>query len=166
MLIFVIAAVLYAIDQGIKAAVVASMSLGQTVPVLGEVLQLRYLQNSGAAFSSFSGYTWALTLVALGVIAFVIWFARRIRSVVWGVVFGFVLGGALGNATDRFIRPPGAGQGSVVDYLQVWGFPAVFNIADVWVCTAAALFLILTFRGVRLDGTRIPPRPAAGSPAT
>lgn len=161
-LIFGIAAVLYAIDQGLKAAVVASMSLGQTIPLLGDVLQLRYVRNAGAAFSSFSGYTWALTLVAMGVIVFIVWYARRIRSLAWGVVFGFVLGGALGNATDRFVRSPGGGRGSVVDYLQVWGFPAIFNIADVWVCTAAVLFLILTFRGVRLDGTRIPQRQATG----
>lgn len=168
-LIAVLAAVLFAVDQGVKAAVVARMALGEVLPVFGEVLQLRYVRNSGAAFSAFSGSTWVLTLVAIGVIVFIVWYARRIRSLVWGLVFGMVLGGALGNATDRFIRAPGGGQGPVIDYIQVWGFPAIFNIADIAVTVGMGLFLLLTLRGVRLDGTRLtadrPVAPAAESGA-
>ncbi len=117
-------------------------------------LQLHFVTNSGAAFSLASGFTWILSIVALGVIGFIIWFARRIRSVAWAIIFGLVLGGALGNVTDRLFREPGFGVGHVVDFIQVWGFPAIFNIADIAVVTGMGLFLLLTMRGVGLDGTR------------
>jgi signal peptidase II len=45
-------------------------------------------------------------------------------------------------------------MGHVIDFLQIWGFPAIFNIADIAICTAMGLFLLLTLRGVRLDGTK------------
>jgi signal peptidase II len=45
-------------------------------------------------------------------------------------------------------------MGHVIDFLQIWGFPAIFNIADVAICTAMGLFLLLTLRGVHLDGTK------------
>lgn len=163
-IVFVGAAILWGVDQGIKAAVVANLRLGEVVPLIGELLQLRYVTNSGAAFSLFSGYTWLLTLVALGVILFIVWFARRIHSVAWGVTFALVLGGALGNATDRFVRPPGGGQGHVVDYIQVWGFPAIFNFSDIPVTTAMGMFLLLTLRGIRLDGTRVRPSGKTADP--
>jgi signal peptidase II len=164
-LLFGLAVAVFALDQAVKAAVVAGLEPGVAVPVLGEVLQLRYVTNSGAAFSALSGFTWVLSLIALGVIVFIVWFARRIRSAAWAVVFGVVLGGALGNVTDRFVRPPAPGRGHVVDYIQVWGFPAIFNIADIAVCVAMGLFVILTIRGVRLDGSRHVAEKADAEPA-
>jgi signal peptidase II len=165
LLLFGLAVAVFALDQAVKAAVVAGLEPGVAVPVIGELLQLRYVTNSGAAFSALSGFTWVLSLIALGVIVFIVWFARRIRSAAWAVVFGVVLGGALGNVTDRFVRPPAPGRGHVVDYIQVWGFPAIFNIADIAVCVAMGLFVILTIRGVRLDGSRHVAEKAEAEPA-
>jgi signal peptidase II len=48
-----------------------------------------------------------------------------------------------------------------VDFIQVWGFPAIFNIADIAVVTGMGLFLLLTIRGVGLDGRRHAKQPAA-----
>ena len=70
-------------------------------------------------------------------------------------MFGLVLGGAFGNVTDRLTRPPGFGVGHVVDFIQVWGFPAIFNLADVAVVSAMGLFLLLSLRNVGLDGVRV-----------
>src|SRR5690606_40294853 len=105
--------------------------------------------------------TWVLSLVAVGVIVFIVWFAPRIRSLAWATMFGLVLGGAFGNVTDRLFRPPAFGTGHVVDFIQVWGFPAIFNVADVAVVSAMGLFLLLSLRNVGLDGTRHTSEPKA-----
>jgi signal peptidase II len=149
-----VALVLYGLDQLAKYLIVTNLHEGQLVPVLGQVLQLHYVTNSGAAFSLASGFTWILSIVAIGVVAFIVWFARRIRSFAWAVIFGLVLGGAAGNLTDRLFREPGFGTGHVVDFVQVWGFPAIFNIADSAIVAAMVLFIILSIRGIGLDGKR------------
>lgn len=154
----------YGIDQLTKLLVVENLDLGDTVPLLGELLQLHYVTNSGAAFSLGSGFTWILSIVAVGVIVFIVVFAPRIRSLGWATMFGLVLGGALGNVTDRLLRGETPGMGHVVDMIQVWGFPAIFNVADIGVVSAMGLFILLSLRGVGLDGTRAPlvkatPRP-------
>lgn len=153
-LLAAVAAVVYGLDQLAKQAVVAELELGETVSLLGEVLQLRYVTNPGAAFSLASGFTWILSAIAVGVVVVIIWFARRIRSTAWAVMLGLVLGGALGNLTDRLVRPPRFGEGHVVDFIQVIYFPAIFNIADIAIVSSMGLFILLSLRGVRLDGTR------------
>jgi signal peptidase II len=153
-----VAVVVYAADQLAKAWVVANLTPFQAVPVLGEVLQFVFVRNSGAAFSLASGSTWVFSLVAAAVTLFIVWFARRIRSLGWAVLFGMLLGGTTGNLTDRLFREPGFGVGHVVDFLSVWMFPAIFNIADVAIVSSMGLFLILTLRGVGLDGSRLPRR--------
>lgn len=159
-IVAVVAVGVFALDQLAKYLVVSNMELGETLPLLGQLLQLHFVTNSGAAFSLASGFTWILSIIAVGVIAFIIWFARRIRSIAWAVTFGLVLGGAFGNATDRLFREPGFGVGHVIDFLQLWGFPAIFNIADIAVVTGMGLFLLLTIRGVGLDGVRHNAKPA------
>src|SRR5690606_23405819 len=93
-------------------------------------------------------------------------FAKRIRALSWALVFGMLLGGVLGNLTDRLFREPSFGMGHVIDFIQVWGFPAIFNIADIFIVSSMGLFVILSLRGIRLDGTRELPDAAAAGPAT
>jgi signal peptidase II len=169
-LLGVVAAGILALDQFAKYLIVSNLEVGEIVPVLGELLQFHFVKNSGAAFSLASGFTWILSIVAVGVIVAIIVFAKRIKSTAWAWMIGLLLGGALGNVTDRLFREPSFGMGHVIDFLQIWGFPAIFNIADVAICTGMGLFLLLTLRGVRLDGTKAsetieritPPAPPAG----
>ena len=153
-LLGVVAAGILALDQFAKYLIVANLEVGELVPVLGEILQFHFVKNSGAAFSLASGFTWILSIVAVGVIVAIVIFAKRIKSTAWAWMIGLLLGGALGNVMDRLFREPSFGMGNVIDFLQIWGFPAIFNIADVAICTAMGLFLLLTLRGVRLDGTK------------
>lgn len=152
----VVAAAVYTADRISKILVVENLELGQPVDVIGQFLQFRYVENSGAAFSIGSGYTWIIAIIAAAAVVFIIIFARRIRSIAWAILFGMLLGGASGNLTDRLTRPPGFGQGHVVDFIQVYLFPAIFNVADIFVVSAMGLFVLLTLRGVGLDGTRAP----------
>ena len=150
----VIAAFVYGIDQYSKYLVTEFLTLGEQVPVLGEFLQFNYVKNAGAAFSLGSGTTWIFAIIASAVAIFIVAFAHRIRSVGWAVLFGMLLGGNLGNLTDRLMREPGFGIGHVVDFLQLYAFPAIFNVADIAIVSSMGLFIILTLRGIGLDGRR------------
>ncbi|MCU1439421.1 MAG: lspA [Rhodoglobus sp.] len=155
----VVAVVVYTLDRVSKFLVTENLTVGVPVPVLGELLQFRYVENPGAAFSLGSGTTWIFAIIASAVAVFIVIFARRIRSVGWAVLFGLLLGGNLGNLTDRLTREPGFGLGHVVDFLQLYAFPAIFNLADVAIVSSMGLFIILTLRGVGLDGKRGPRDP-------
>ncbi|RZU65475.1 signal peptidase II [Microterricola gilva] len=145
----------YGLDQFSKFLVVSNLSEGEVVPVLGNVLQLQFVRNPGAAFSLASGQTWIFTIIATAVIVFIIWFARRIRSIAWAIVFGLLLGGVMGNLTDRYFRDPGFPEGHVIDFIYTpWMLPAIYNFADIAIVCSMGLFMILTLRGVGLDGVR------------
>lgn len=149
---FSIAVLVCAADQFTKYLITSNLVEGQQVQVFGEVLQFHFVKNSGAAFSLASGTTWIFSAIAISVTGFIIWYARRIRSMGWAILFGMLLGGTIGNLIDRLFREPSFGLGHVVDFIQVWGFPAIFNVADSFIVSSMGLFLILTLRGVRLDG--------------
>lgn len=149
-----VAATAFGLDQLTKVLITQNLHEGQQVEVLGQVLQFHFVKNSGAAFSLASGSTWVFSIIATGVTAFILWYATRIRSYSWAILFGMLLGGTVGNLTDRLFREPGFGVGHVIDFLQVWGFPAIFNIADSFIVASMGLFIILTLRGVGIDGRR------------
>ena len=155
MLLAVIALTVLALDQGTKYLVLNGLTENKLVPVLGELLQFRLVKNPGAAFSLLSGSTWIFAIAASIVVVFIVLFARRIRSLSWATVFGLLLGGTTGNLTDRLFREPGFGVGHVIDFIQIPVLPAIFNIADVGIVSAMGLFILLTVRGVGLDGIRV-----------
>ncbi|GAA3335020.1 signal peptidase II [Curtobacterium citreum] len=149
------AVVVVALDQGVKALVVANLPYGQAVPVLGDALQFLYVRNPGAAFSFAVNMTWVFSIVSTAVVVAIIVFARRIRSMWWAIVLGMLLGGALGNLLDRLFREPGFGRGHVVDFISTpWMMPAIYNIADSFICVSMVVFVLLVVFGVNLDGTR------------
>ncbi|MHC5796593.1 signal peptidase II [Lacisediminihabitans sp. FW035] len=149
-----VAVVAYVLDQVTKFLIVSNLTEGEQVRAIGELLQFHFVKNSGAAFSIASGSTWIFSIAASAVTIFIIGFARRIRSVGWAVLFGMLLGGTTGNLTDRLFREPGFGVGHVIDFIQVQGFPAIFNIADSFIVASMGLFILLTIRGIGLDGRR------------
>ncbi len=164
-LLGLVALLVFGLDQLTKYLIVSNLELNEIVPVLGEILQLHYVKNPGAAFSIASGFTWVLSVVALGVTVVIIWFAPRIRSLAWAVMFGLVLGGAFGNLTDRLTREPSFGEGHVIDFIQVIYFPAIFNVADIAIVSSMGLFILLSLRGVSLDGSRTHSASAKPEPA-
>jgi signal peptidase II len=154
-----IALVVAVTDQLVKAWAVATLPEGVPQQIIGNLLIFRRVANPGAAFSLATGATWIFSIIAVAVVVFLIWFARRIRSVAWGVLFGLLLGGTLGNLTDRLTRPPGFGVGHVVDFILVpWLLPAIFNLADSAIVTSMCLFVLLTLLGRGIDGSRRPVR--------
>ena len=137
-------AAIVAADQVTKYLTVANIPLHTDVPFLPGVLQLTYVRNTGAAFSSFEGQQWLFALVFLVFTALVFWEYRKqampfTRLERW-CIFA-IYGGGLGNMIDR-IR-----LGYVVDMIETtfMEFP-VFNVADCFItcgCILLAGHLIL-----------------------
>lgn len=153
--VFFVAVVVFLLDQSSKLYITQNLAEGERVSVLGELLHFVFVKNSGAAFSLAAGWTWIFSIVASAVAVFIFWFAPRIRSTVWMLVFGMLLGGTVGNLADRLFREPSFGLGHVVDFIHVWGFPAIFNVADIFIVSSMGLFILLTLLGINLDGTRV-----------
>src|ERR1043166_869743 len=80
-LLLAIAAGVYAADVISKIIVVAT--LRRPVHVIDGVLTLVVLRNSGAAFSIGTSMTVVFTLIAVGVILFILRTSRRLRSLPW-----------------------------------------------------------------------------------
>lgn len=147
------AVVVYGLDQGTKALVERTMTLGQQIPVIDGLLQWHYILNPGAAFSMGEGFTWVFTAIMAIVSVGILVYLPRVRSLAWALSLGLVLGGATGNLTDRLLRWPGFPNGHVVDFIHVQGF-AVFNVADSGVVVGVILVAALILFGREPDGTR------------
>ena len=132
------------------------------VSVLGEVLQLRLVRNPGAAFSAGASLTPVISVVAVVATLVVSYFAFRVRHRGWAVALGLLLAGVSGNLIDRIFRAPGPFRGHVVDFFALPNWP-VFNVADICIDVAGALFVLLLLRGAPFDGQRDLDRAPAGS---
>ncbi len=148
-----VAVVAYTVDITTKIAAVKHLSGRPDIEVLGSFLTLHLVRNPGAAFSTGTRFTVALTCLAIIAGCVVIYFGWRARSRLWVLGLGLLLAGVLGNLTDRLFREPGPFRGHVVDFLRLPNWP-VFNVADICINVAAAVIVLQAFRGIRVDGTR------------
>lgn len=152
-LLVLTAVVVYVADQLTKVLALRSLNPGEPVDVFGELIRLNLIRNAGAAFSIANSATWVLTLIAFGVLVFIIRTARRIGSRGWAWALGLLLGGSVGNLTDRMTREPGPGRGHVVDFIDYFGL-FIGNVADIAIVSAAVLIGVLALRGIGVDGVR------------
>lgn len=136
MLYYLIAVILVVIDQLVKLWVRGNIPLGASIPFLPHVMDLTYTQNTGAAFSSFSGLTWLLALISLAAtILLAVAIAKKFFPTPLGLfTLSLLLAGAAGNLIDR------AFLGFVTDMFQTTFIHfAVFNVADICVTVGGAL---------------------------
>lgn len=166
-LLLALAAVVLLADLVSKIVVAATIETGEDIRLLGGLLYLTQLRNTGAAFSFAEGATVLFSLIAVVVAVVIVRSARRMFSTGWAVALGLVLGGALGNLVDRIFREPGFLRGGVVDSLSVFApdgrvWP-VFNVADIGIVCGGVLGAFLALRGVEFDGSRPHPGQASGT---
>jgi signal peptidase II len=152
-LLLAVAAGIFGADLITKTIMVATLSDRAPIRLLGGLLTLRVLRNSGAAFSIGTSMTAVFTLIAVVVIVSILRTARRLRSLAWAVTLGLLLGGATGNLGDRLFRSPGPLRGHVVDWIELPHWP-VFNVADSAIVCGGILAVLIAARGIRLDGAR------------
>ena len=138
--IFALAVV--ALDQWTKWLVVQQIPLHGFVKAIDGLFHFTYVQNTGAAFSSFQGMRWMFVVIFLVLTAAVVYeyFKKPLpfnRFERWCIAA--VYAGGLGNMIDR-VR-----LGYVVDMIEVDFMRfAVFNVADCFiVCGAIGLIASL-----------------------
>ena len=132
------------VDQWVKLWVLDNIPLNTAIPGIPGVVSLAYVQNTGAAWSSFQGMIWLFVLIFALFTAFLLWelITHKLGLNLfeqWCLVI--VYGGAVGNIIDRLRL------GFVVDmfYLKFMDFP-IFNVADCFICLGAfALIIELLF---------------------
>ena len=134
------AAGIVAADQFTKFLTVANIALYQDVEFIPGILGFTYVQNTGAAFSSFEGQQWLFVLIfAVLTVAVVYEYAKKSMpfSNLERWCIAAVYGGGLGNMIDR-VR-----LGYVVDMLETkfMNFP-VFNVADCFITCGCILMMI------------------------
>lgn len=140
-MVYIIALVMFGIDQFFKWVVTAHMLIGESIPVFPPVLYITYIRNPGGAFSIFPNQRWLFILVALVVIGAVIFVNRKWQPSFMGKLgLGLLLGGALGNLSDRLFHK------TVVDYVYLKSINfAIFNAADVAIDVGVILLVLYTF---------------------
>ena len=140
-------------DQTSKAVIRSSLSPTQSVPVIPAVLHLTYVQNTGAAFGFFRGYSSVFVLVSVMIAAWILMelMRRRRRPRLIQLGLSLILGGAIGNLVDR-VR-----LGYVVDFIDVRVWP-VFNLADSAITVGVGLLLVTQTGWWRRLRPRLPPR--------
>ena len=138
---FVLAAVLV-LDQVSKALVRSSLALGQEESVF-PLVAFVHTRNRGVAFSALEGHTSLVTaVIALAVVALVVYFATHAdRPRAW-LPTGLLAGGALGNVIDRLH------QGFVTDFVKLPAWP-VFNVADMAITFGVLALLLVAERPER-----------------
>ena len=143
---FIIAAVLIFIDQAVKALAVSHLKGKADYPLLSGILEFSYLENTGAAFSSFMGKQGFLITLTICAMLFLILKYFQIPYLTTNRYFPMksalilIISGGIGNLIDRI------SNGYVVDFIYFVpiDFPK-FNIADCYVCIGMAIFAFLCF---------------------
>lgn len=134
---FAIAALVFAIDRIAKWAITSYLGPGDTFQVIPGLLHLTLIQNTGAAFGIFRGWSAlfiSVSLAAIAGITFYVFGNKNIEKPV-RIALGLVLGGAAGNLTDRLLF------GHVIDFFDFRVWP-VFNVADSCITAGIAVILI------------------------
>lgn len=134
-------ALLTYLDQFTKYLAVVHLKGNPSVPILKDILVLQYLENKGAAFGMLQNqkiFFIFIEILILFVIGFVlIRMPSEKRYNLMHVIMVLVAAGAVGNMIDR------VAQDYVVDfiYFVLIDFP-IFNVADIYVTFATAVFII------------------------
>lgn len=132
-----------AFDQITKYFASLHLKDGSIAKFIPGVVQFRYAENTGMAFSMLSGARWLFIAVTLVVCIGVLWymFSNKCKNLWLYWSFGVIVSGGIGNLIDRALN------GFVIDFIEpVFVDFAVFNIADCAVtCGAVSLFIYLAF---------------------
>ena len=135
------------LDQGSKLWAENNLTVGESTPIIGDLLRFQLIYNPGAAFSIGVGYTWIFTIIAAVAVIAIAIFAWRVTSRAWAILLGLLLGGATTHLGDRLFREPSFAQGHVVDFIG-YGNLFIGNVADIVIVGCGVYGVILMARGV------------------
>lgn len=152
MIYYILALIVFLVDQGSKWLVVQNMNLHDEIPVIGNFFVITSHRNTGAAFGILEGQRWLFIVITSVVLIGMIYYMRlmiRGNKRMLATALSFLIGGAIGNFIDRLLT------GEVVDFLQfnfVFSFFgkavdytfAIFNIADAAITVGVILIILDT----------------------
>jgi signal peptidase II len=128
----------FVLDRITKSIVASQVAYGTEVPVVGNLVGITNVRNSGAAFgfapAGATLFLFASIIVSIGLVVYV----ARNPGTAWNdAVLGLILGGTIGNGFDRIV------YGTVTDFVNFHFWP-VFNLADSAISIGVVL-LIATY---------------------
>ena len=127
------------LDQLSKLSISHLLKGKASIPLIPQLINMRMVRNTGAAFSLFSDSGQMLGFLSLCVsIGLITWMWRsKPLPILRGLGFSFLLGGCVGNGLDRWRL------GYVNDFIELLpvNFP-IFNCADIAINVAVICFLI------------------------
>lgn len=130
------------LDQFTKHLAILHLKGQAPYILLDRILEFSYLENTGAAFSSFSGRQTFLIILTAIVIIVLVWRFFTLpasRRFLWmRICLLFILSGAVGNLIDRLTRR------YVVDFIYFVpiNFPK-FNVADIYITVGVTVLAVL-----------------------
>ena len=133
-------------DQYTKHLAVLHLKGQMPIILIPGVLELQYLENSGAAFSMLRNQQWFFYVLTTAFLTGALYFlvkapdGKRMRPLRYCILL--LMAGAIGNFIDRLTKK------YVVDfiYFSLIDFP-IFNVADIFVTlSVAVLMLMILFR--------------------
>lgn len=136
----VVIAVLTVIDQVTKYIAVNTVKINGPYEFLFGLFQFRYVENTGAAFSSFSDNTTLLTVLTVIILSacLVLLLSKKIKPLFVNICLVLVIAGGTGNVIDRIL------YGYVVDFIEPLFIDfAVFNFADC--CITVGAFMLIGY---------------------
>lgn len=143
--LYATAVVVFVLDQITKYLILDLLGTqeGTYRRIIDDLLWLRLVHNSGAAFGMLRNASLLFATAAVAVSVGILLYSRRLSSasLLVRVSLGMELGGALGNLLDR-VR-----QGYVVDFVDVRLWPFVFNVSDASITIGVVLLAIHLFFG-------------------
>ncbi|MDJ1154301.1 signal peptidase II [Macrococcus caseolyticus] len=134
------AAILILIDQISKNIIVKTMNIGESISVIGEVLQITSHRNYGAAWGMLQNqmiFFYIITIIVLIALIY-FYYKEAADNLLMQCGLMLIFAGAVGNFIDRLFR------GNVVDFIDTkiisYDFP-IFNVADS--CLTIGVFILL-----------------------
>jgi signal peptidase II len=137
-----VAGLVIALDQWTKWLVRTNVPLNQSwqpawLVELGWPVRIVHGYNTGAAFGMFQNGNLVFTILALIMVALILYLYSKISAgdLLLLLAVGLYLGGVIGNLIDRLML------GKVTDFISIGTF-YVFNVADSSINVAVAVFLL------------------------
>lgn len=140
---YLIALVVIIFDQWTKYLVIENMAIGESIPIIDNLIYLTSHRNPGAAWGILAGQMWFFYIITVIVIGIIIYYMETYSKGhrLLGLSLALVLGGAIGNFIDR-VRFQ-----EVVDFVDVYIFSydyPIFNVADSSLVIGVILIGIIT----------------------
>lgn len=125
------------VDLLVKRWIIAAFPVGRPTPLIGTVLFITHVHNTGGAFGLFSHLRLLFIIMGILVPVLILIFYKKLfeKGEIWLIAAALITGGAFGNDIDRIV------YGYVVDFLDVRFWP-IFNVADIAISAGIVLLFI------------------------